>query len=95
MNKAELMNVVAEKTGRSKSDVEIIFSAIIETMTERLVNQDKVTLLGFGSFVTKVREERKGRNPSTGKEMTIPKTIAATFKAATPLKERLNKGARE
>lgn len=95
MNKAELIAVVTEKTGQSKADIDVIFSAIVETITESLVNQDKVTLLGFGNFTTKVREERKGRNPSTGKELTIPRTVVAAFKAATQLKEHLNNSSRE
>ena len=46
---------------------------------------------GFGTFSTKVREERTGRNPSTGKEMTIPRSVVANFKPAPQLKEKLNK----
>lgn len=90
MNKAEFITAIAEKAGMSKADVEVIFTATFETITEALVKQDKIAIPGFGSFATKLREERKGRNPSTGKEMTIPKTIVANFKAATQLKETIN-----
>jgi len=95
MNKAEFITVIAEKTGMSKADVEVIFSATFETITEALVKQDKIAIPGFGSFATKVREERKGRNPSTGQGMTIPKTVVANFKAATQLKEVINNGSKE
>lgn len=95
MNKAEFITAIAEKSGMAKADVEVIFSATFDTITEALVKQDKIAIPGFGSFATKVREERKGRNPSTGKEMTIPKTVVANFKAATQLKENINNGSRE
>lgn len=95
MNKADFIVAIAEKSGMTKTDVEVIFSATFETITEVLVKQDKIVIPGFGSFATKVREERKGRNPSTGKEMTIPKTVVANFKAATQLKENINNGSQE
>jgi DNA-binding protein HU-beta len=95
MNKAEFIAAIAEKAGKLKADVEVIFSATFEAITEVLSKQDKVTIPGFGSFATKIREERKGRNPSTGQEMIIPKTIAANFKPATQLKEMINKDHQE
>lgn len=95
MNKAEFIAAIAEKSGMTRADVEVIFSATFETLTEALVRQEKIAIPGFGSFATKVREERKGRNPSTGKEMTIPKTMVANFKAAAQLKEIINNGQQE
>lgn len=91
MTKAELIAAIAEKADRPNADVDLIFSATFETITDVLSKQDKVTIPRFGSFATKVREERKGRNPSTGLEIVIPKTIVANFKPATQLKERVNK----
>lgn len=90
MNKAELIATIAEKTDMTKSEIETVFATTFETITEVLVKQEKVMIPGFGSFSTKVREERKGRNPATGKEMMIPKTIVSNFKAATQLKETIN-----
>ena len=95
MNKTEFIAAIAEKSGMSKADVEVIFSATFDTITGSWVKQDKIAIPGFGSFATKVRDERKGRNPSTGKEMTIPKTVVANFKAATQLKEVINNSSRE
>lgn len=92
MNKKEFIAAIAEKSGMTKADVEVIFSATFDTITEALVKQNKIMIPGFGSFSTKVREERKGRNPSTGKEMTIPTIVVANFKAATQLKENINNG---
>ena len=61
-----------------------------DTITEELVKQEKIMIPGFGGFSSKVRSERKGRNPSTGKEMVIPKAIVASFKPAAQLKESIN-----
>jgi len=92
MTKAELIAVIAEKSGLSKSDVESAFSATFETITEMLAQQIKVMIPGFGGFSSKVRAERKGRNPATGKEILIPKAIVASFKPAAQLKETINDG---
>ncbi len=90
MTKAELLAVIAEKTGATKVDVDTIFMAIFETITENLAKQDKIAVPKFGNFATKIREERKGRNPSTGKEMIIPRSVVVNFKPATQLKEAVN-----
>ena len=90
MNKAELIAAIADKAGISKKDAEIAFSATFEIITTAMVSQDKIAIPGFGNFVTKVRAERKGRNPSTGKDIVIPKTIVVNFKAATQLKDSVN-----
>ena len=79
-----------EKTGTSKSETDNMFNAIFDTITDALKKQDKVPVPGFGNFSTKVREERKGRNPSTGKEMLIPRSVVVSFKPATQLKEAVN-----
>ncbi len=91
MTKAELIAAIAEKTGRTKVETETMFTTVFETIAEALAQQDKISVPGFGSFVTKVREERKGRNPSTGQEMTIPRSVVVSFKPATQLKETVNK----
>lgn len=91
MNKAEFIDALAEKAGISKSDAEVAYAATFEVITEELAKQEKVMVPGFGSFTTKVRAERKGRNPATGQEMTIPKAVVAHFKPATQLKEIINK----
>jgi DNA-binding protein HU-beta len=90
MNKAELLVAIAEKAGITKEDAQLAFSATFEIIAEALAKQDKIAIPGFGSFQGKVRAERKGRNPSTGKEIIIPQSIVANFKAATQLKEMMN-----
>ena len=90
MNKAELITSIAEQSGLTKIQAEAAFKATFDTITTALVKQDKIMIPGFGGFGTKLRPERKGRNPSTGKEMIIPKAVIAHFKAASQLKESVN-----
>ncbi len=91
MTKADLLAAIAEKTGVTKADVDTLLVAIFDTITEVLSKQDKVPVPGFGTFITKVREERKGRNPSTGNEIIIPRAVVVSFKPATQLKEKVNR----
>lgn len=90
MTKAEMIAIIAEKTGLTKAQAESAFSATFETITELMAKQEKVMIPGFGGFSSKIRAERKGRNPATGKEIIIPKAIVASFKPATQLKETIN-----
>lgn len=90
MTKAELIAIIAEKSGLTKTQAEIAFSATFETITESMIKQEKVMIPGFGGFTTKIRAERKGRNPSSGKEIIIPQAVVANFKPATQLKETIN-----
>lgn len=91
MNKNELIAAIAEKANFTKKQAEDALKAVFETITDSMMKQDKVAIPGFGGFQVKVREERKGRNPSTGKEMIIPKAMVVNFKAASLLKESINK----
>ena len=91
MNKIELIAAVAEKSGMTKKDAEKALSAVVETLTEALVKGEKVTLGGFGSFETKTREARIGRNPKTKETIEIPATTVPTFKAGTALKNAVAK----
>ena len=87
MNKAELINVVAEKAGLSKKDTEKAVTALIDTITAELVAGEKVSLVGFGNFDVKTREARTGRNPKTKEEIQIPATRIPQFKAGKALKD--------
>ena len=87
MNKAELITSMAEKSNLTKKDAELALKAFIESVSETLENGDKVQLVGFGTFETRVRAEREGRNPRT-KE--VPASIAPVFKPGKELKERVN-----
>ena len=91
MNKAELIAAVAEKTGLSKKDTEAVVSASLEVITESLAQGEKVQLVGFGSFETKARAARIGRNPRTKEEIKIPASKLPVFKAGKALKDAVAK----
>ena len=91
MNKADLISSIATKTGYSKKVSSEILNAFSETVTDALVNGEKVQLVGFGSFETKTRAARKGLNPQTKEEIKIPACKAPTFKAGKALKDIVNK----
>lgn len=90
MNKSELVAAIAEKTELSKKDSEKMLKAFTETITEELAKGEKVQLVGFGTFETVHRAERKGRNPQTKEEITIPASVAPKFKAGKSLKDTVN-----
>lgn len=87
MNKTELIAEVANKAGLSSKDAEKALGAVVETITEAVVKGDKVQLVGFGSFETKQREARTGRNPKTKETIEIPATRVPVFKAGKALKD--------
>ena len=87
MNKTDLINQVAEKTGLTKKDSTKAVDAVFNSITEALRNGDKVQLIGFGNFEVRERAERTGRNPQTGEEMVIPATKVPTFKPGKALKD--------
>lgn len=91
MNKTELVASVAEKAGMTKKDAEKAVNAIFDSIEDALAKNDKVQIIGFGTFEVKMREERKGRNPQTGKEITIPASKTPVFKAGKGLKDTVNK----
>lgn len=90
MNKTELVAAIAEKTEMSKKDSERALNAILDTITATLKADDKVRLIGFGTFEVKKREARTGRNPSTGKTIKIPASRVPAFKAGKELKDTVN-----
>ena len=87
MNKAELINAVAEKAGLSKKDTETVVNAVVDVITAALAEGDKVQLVGFGAFEVKARAERIGRNPKTKESIKIPASKAPVFKPGKALKE--------
>lgn len=91
MNKAELITKMSEKSNLTKKDAEVALRAFIETVEEALENRDKVQLIGFGTFETRDRAERVGRNPRTKEEIKIPASTVPVFKAGKEFKERVNK----
>jgi len=92
MNKAELIAAVADKTGFTKKDAEASVNALISTIEDALVKGDKVQLIGFGTFETRQRKARQGRNPRKPDEIIkIKASKAPVFKAGKALKDAVNK----
>ena len=89
MNKTELIAITAEHAGLTKKDTERVLNAAIDAITASLVKGEKVQLSGFGTFETKAREARIGRNPHTKEAMEIPATRVPTFKASKALKDNV------
>lgn len=87
MNKTELIAAVAEKSALSKKDAEKAVNAFVAAIEDALKAGEKVQLVGFGTFEVKERAARKGRNPQTKKEITIPASKAPAFKAGKALKD--------
>ena len=90
MNKTELVAAVAERAEISKTDSEKALKASVDVVTEQLKADDKVQLVGFGTFEVSKRAAREGRNPQTGKTMKIAACKAPKFKAGKALKDAIN-----
>ena len=98
MTKTELIDAVAEKTGLTKKDTKKTVDTTIETIMEYLGeeakkaedNRDNVQIIGFGTFEARDRAERKGRNPQTGEDITIPERTVPTFRYGKTFKESVN-----
>ncbi|MGL5575297.1 MAG: HU family DNA-binding protein [Sarcina sp.] len=91
MNKAELITSMAEYSKLSKKDAEAALKGFIDSVQVALENGDKVQLVGFGTFETRERAAREGRNPRTKEVIQIPASKAPVFKAGKEFKERVNK----
>jgi len=91
INKTELVSSIAAKSGLNKKNSEAALNAFIASVQESLKKGEKVTLVGFGTFEVRKRAARKGRNPQTKKEITIPASNAPVFKAGKGLKDAVNK----
>jgi Bacterial nucleoid DNA-binding protein len=90
MNKKDFMSAVADRSGLSKGDAESAVEAVLETITATLKKGDQVQLVGFGSFLSRRREAREGRNPRTGETIQIKASNVPSFKAGKALKDALN-----
>jgi len=92
MNKAELVAAVAEKANMTKKDAEVAVNAFIDVVEDALVRKEKVQLIGFGTFETRGRKARQGRNPrKPGEVIKIEASNAPVFKAGKALKDAVNK----
>jgi nucleoid DNA-binding protein len=90
MNKGDLINKVAESAGLTKAQASAAVNTVFDSIGESLTSGDKVTLIGFGTFSISKREARQGRNPQTGKSITIPAKSSVKFKAGKELTESVN-----
>lgn len=90
MNKTELVAAMAEQSGLSKKDAEKALKAFTDVVAEQLRKDDKVQLVGFGTFEVSRRAAREGRNPQSGEVMKIAASKAPKFKAGKALKDLVN-----
>lgn len=90
MNKTELVAAVAEKAAITKKDAEKVLNAVVDSITDALVDGEKVQLVGFGTFEVREREARSGKNPRTGETIEIAASKAPAFKAGRSLKDAVN-----
>lgn len=90
MNKAELIEAMANGAGISKADAKKALDAFVDTTTKALKKGDRVALVGFGSFSVSKRSARTGRNPQTGKEIKISAKKVVKFKAGADLGTAVN-----
>lgn len=90
MNKAQLVDIVAEKTKTTKAQAELILDATLEAIQDALKEGDDVKLVGFGTFTRSSRKARQGRNPKTGATVKIPSAYIPKFKPGKDLKDALN-----
>lgn len=90
MNKAELVEAIAKKTGGSKAIADTMIDAFIDSVTASLKKGESVTLVGFGTFTQGKRAARAGRNPQTGAAIKIPAAKTAKFSAGAKLKAAVN-----
>ena len=90
MNKSQLIDEIVCRTGIKKKEAEAAVCAMVDAMTEALVEGEKVQIAGLGSFEIKTRAERIGRNPKTQEAITIPESKYPVFSASKTLKDSIN-----
>ena len=90
MNKTELIAAVAEKASISKKDADSAVNAVIDTIVEALAAEEKVQLVGFGTFEVRSRGARQGRDPRTNSPITIPASKVPAFKAGKAFKDSVS-----
>lgn len=89
MNKTELTAAMAENSGLTKKDCEAALAAFTGAVESAMKSGDKIQLVGFGTFETKARPARVGRNPRTGEPMTYPACKVPVFKPGKALKDAI------
>ena len=92
MNRKELVEELATRTGCSKAEAERGLGAMLEIISDTLKTGDSISLVGFGTFEVRSRAARTGRNPKTGEELKIGASKVPAFKAGAALKAAVNGG---
>ena len=90
MNKAQLIQKIAENGNMTKKDAEVALNAVVAAISDAVAAGEKVQVSGFGSFDVKARDARTGRNPKTGEAVEIPASKYVAFSAGSTLKEKVN-----
>ena len=90
MNKAQLIEIVADHASVTKTDAESIINCCLDSIKKAVKKGDDVTLIGFGTFTKSKRKARLGRNPQTGKEIKIPAMTVPKFRPGREFKEAVN-----
>ena len=90
MNKAELIEAVAEQAEMTKAEAGRAVDAVVASITDAMAKQDDVSLIGFGTFTVRERAARSGRNPQTGETIQIAAAKVPAFKAGKALKDAVN-----
>jgi DNA-binding protein HU-beta len=91
MNKTELIMAVAEKAELSKKDADKAVNAVIDAIVETVAKEEKVQIVGFGTFEVRNRSERQGRDPRTNSPITIPASKVPAFKVGKAFKSAVEK----
>ena len=91
MNKSELIAAVAAKADFKKTEAEKAVNAVVDAITDAMIEGDKVQLVGFGTFEVRERAAREGKNPQTGEKISIPASKVPAFKAGKAFKDAVNK----
>jgi DNA-binding protein HU-beta len=91
MNQTELIKEVADEANLTKTQAQDAVKALLKTITRVVVDGDKITLVGFGSFEARERSAREGRNPKTGEILQIPAARVPAFSAGKTFREAVNK----
>ncbi len=89
MTKSDLIRIVAQRVNSKKKEIKLCINTIFDSMTQALANNEKIEIRGFGSFKTKVRQAKKGKNPKTGQPIDIPAKRIPSFRVGKELKQRL------
>ena len=92
MNKKELTDFVAAETGLTKKDTNVVIGAVMDGIKAGLAEDGKVTLVGFGTFLSVFRDARTARNPQTGEPVDVPAKNVPKFRASAALKAAINGG---